>query len=84
METSCLCSDKKRGLACFLARGTDVAYDWKGKVPYEDMPFLYNPPSGYISTANNKTIGEDFPYYISGLWNRSSRTKQNKKGFRVT
>ena len=56
--------------------GHDPAYDWKGKVPFEEMPFLYNPEKGYISTANNKTIGDGFPYYISGLWADPSRAEQ--------
>ena len=51
--------------------GTDKAYDWKGKVPYEDMPFLFNPPSGYISTANNKTIGEGFSVLYKRIVGRS-------------
>ena len=43
------------------------------------MPFLYNPESGYISTANNKTIDDEaFPYYISGLWADPSRAEQIK------
>jgi penicillin amidase len=28
-------------------------YDWKGRRP--DMPRVYNPPNGYIATANNNT-----------------------------
>ena len=43
------------------------------------MPYLFNPPGGYISTANNKTIGDNFPYYISGLWADPSRAEQIKK-----
>ena len=40
------------------------------------MPYLFNPPEGYIATANNKTIGDSFPYYISGLWADPSRAQQ--------
>ena len=40
------------------------------------MPYLYNPESGFIATANNKTIGDAFPYYISGLWADPSRAQQ--------
>ena len=43
------------------------------------MPFLYNPEKGFISTANNRTIGNDFPYYISGLWADPSRAALIKK-----
>tara|TARA_B100000029_G_scaffold43439_2_gene40262 strand:+ start:4863 stop:7262 length:2400 start_codon:yes stop_codon:yes gene_type:complete len=67
---------RKKGFSLMPRPGNDPSYDWQGKVPYEEMPFLYNPPKGYISTANNKTIGSDFPYYISGLWADPSRAEQ--------
>lgn len=31
-------------------------YDWVGTVPFEEMPALFNPPSGYIVTANQFVI----------------------------
>ena len=40
------------------------------------MPFLLNPKAGYIATANNKTIDDSFPYYLSGLWADPSRAEQ--------
>ena len=65
---------RKEGFSMLPRPGEDKDYDWKGRVPFEDMPFLYNPPKGYISTANNRTIDEKFPYYISGLWADPSRS----------
>ncbi|HTY36073.1 MAG TPA: penicillin acylase family protein [Bacteroidota bacterium] len=43
-------------------------YDWKGYVPFEQMPQSFNPPSGFIATANNKIISDSYPYYLSNLW----------------
>ena len=53
--------------------GHKKEYDWAGKVPFGKMPYLFNPDKGYIATANNRTIGDEFPYYISGLWADPSR-----------
>ena len=69
---------RKEGFSMAPRPGHDPDYDWQGKVPYSEMPFIYNPESGFISTANNKTIGDDFPYYISGLWADPSRAEQIK------
>ncbi len=33
--------------------GWDPAVGWDGRVPYEDMPRLVDPPSGRVATANN-------------------------------
>jgi penicillin amidase len=67
---------RKQGSSMIPRPGEDPSFDWKGKIPFEEMPFLYNPEKGYISTANNKTIGDDFPYYISKLWADPSRIEQ--------
>ncbi len=47
--------------------GDTSLYDWLGQVPFEELPHSYNPECGYVSSANNKTVGEDYPYYI-GSW----------------
>lgn len=55
--------------------GTSSANDWKGFVPYEIMPKIYNPHHNYIASANNKTVN-DFPYHISNIWEPSSRIER--------
>jgi len=59
--------------------GDTSLYDWLGQVPFEDLPYTYNPECGYVSSANNKTVGEDYPYYI-GSWfslpNRIGRIRE--------
>ncbi len=47
--------------------GDTSLYDWQGQVPFEELPNSYNPECGYVSSANNKTVDEDYPYYI-GSW----------------
>lgn len=36
-------------------------------MPFEKLPYSFNPPEGHISSANNRTAGADYPYYI-GYW----------------
>jgi penicillin G amidase len=48
-------------------------YDWKGFVPFENLPHSFNPASGYVSSANNKTAGDDYPYHIGTWYDLSSR-----------
>jgi penicillin amidase len=56
----------------FLFDGSDSKNDWKGFVPRNELPYLFNPPANYIATANNKVI-KDFKYHITNLWEPSSR-----------
>ncbi len=67
---------RKKGYSMVPRPGHDTTYAWKGRVPFEKMPYLYNPEKGYISTANNRTIDKSFPYYISGLWADPSRAER--------
>jgi penicillin amidase len=60
------------------APGWDSQYDWKGYVPFEQMPWTYDPPEGFVVTANNQVTsatGTQVPFLTSD-WDfgwRSSR-----------
>jgi penicillin amidase len=51
-------------------------HEWTGFIPYDDLPWLYNPDSGYIVAANNAAISEDYPYLITKDWNYGQRAKR--------
>lgn len=42
--------------------------DWQGFLDEGEKPNLFNPARGYIVTANNKIIPDDFPHYLSNTW----------------
>lgn len=44
--------------------GWNGDYEWTGYVPFEEMPRSRNPDNGFIATANNRIVDEDFPHYI--------------------
>jgi penicillin amidase len=43
-------------------------FEWEGVVPYEELPELTNPESGYLVTANNRIVGDDYPHHITSDW----------------
>jgi len=43
-------------------------FEWKGLVPFEKRPYMINPKEDFIATANNKVIGDRYPYFISHYW----------------
>ena len=53
--------------------GWEKESDWKGFVPPDKLPHLYNPPEGFVASANNKIVDDTYPYYISDLWEPPSR-----------
>lgn len=36
--------------------------DWVGFIPFDELPNLYNPPSGLIVTANQRIVGTSYKY----------------------
>jgi penicillin G amidase len=50
--------------------------EWKGFVPFNQLPSLYDPPDHFIATANNKTTDNSYPYFISNLWEPPSRIER--------
>ena len=48
-------------------------YEWTGYIPFDELPYSYNPPQGYIATANNAVVGADYPYLLSREWDAGYR-----------
>ena len=63
--------------------GTTTKHDWKGYIPFDEMPYSFNPKKGYISNGNNKIIGDEYPYYISRYWADPSRGEQIDRRLRI-
>jgi len=53
--------------------GWDPAHAWIGRVPYDDLPSIFDPPTGFISTANNAPVGRDFPWFLGSQWDPGYR-----------
>lgn len=53
--------------------GWEKESEWKGFVPPNQLPHLFNPPEGFVASANNKVVDDTYPYYISDLWEPPSR-----------
>jgi penicillin amidase len=39
-------------------------YDLVGSIPFAAIPWVYDPPSHYVFSANQRPVGPDYPYYI--------------------
>lgn len=48
--------------------GWNDEYAWKGYIPFDDLPHEYNPERGYVVTANNQVVPDDYPYFLANSW----------------
>ncbi len=56
--------------------GASGDFEWAGYIPFEQMPSIYNPPSGIIATANQNPFPKDYPYRITGGFADKYRVEQ--------
>jgi penicillin amidase len=48
--------------------GATDAGEWTSFIPFNDLPHVYDPPSGLIVTANSRVVGRSYPYHLTHEW----------------
>jgi penicillin G amidase len=80
-------ADKENNIALFSAanipsrdynpllfrNGWDPDYSWNEMIPYEQLPKVINPQTGYVAHSNNKLHTDDYQNYIGSFWAPPSR-----------
>lgn len=66
---------RKSNSGSFIFDGTTSENDWRGYLQRNQEPYLFNPAQNFIASANNKAL-KDFNYYITDLWEPSSRIER--------
>lgn len=67
---------RKAGDGTLPYPGYSSAYGWSGYVPFDALPSVFNPATGYIVTANNAAVGPDYPVMITRDWDAGYRANQ--------
>ncbi|WP_035798538.1 penicillin acylase family protein [Kitasatospora mediocidica] len=64
------------GDGSYPALGWDPAYNWKGTIPFDSLPNVFDPSSGYIVTANQAVTDKSYPYLLTSDWEYGTRAKE--------
>lgn len=56
--------------------GWSGRYEWTGYVPFEELPHSYNPPEQFIVTANNRSAGKSYHYFLGRNWLKPYRAER--------
>ena len=51
-------------------------YEWVDYISFDELPCAFNPPEGYIVTANNAVVGPDYPYFLTMDWAPGYRARR--------
>ncbi|HUJ49310.1 MAG TPA: penicillin acylase family protein [Bryobacteraceae bacterium] len=46
--------------------GSSGDFEWQGFIPFDQLPAFYNPPQGWIVTANQDPFPDNYPYSVHG------------------
>jgi penicillin amidase len=47
---------------------TDNQHEWQGYIPFDAMPSAFDPPSGFLATANARVTTDKSPYPLTLEW----------------
>ena len=67
---------RAKGQGILPVPGWTGTYEWQGTIPFDELPHSYNPPSGYVVTANNRIVGPEYPYFLSREWISGHRARR--------
>ncbi len=56
--------------------GWSGRFEWQGYIPYEEMPNIFNPPSGFIVSANHKVVPDSYPHVLTNDWPPPDRARR--------
>jgi len=51
----------------------NAADQWQGYIPFDDLPSNYNPARGYVASANQRIVPEDYKQPIYGAYSQGHR-----------
>ncbi len=56
--------------------GSSGDYEWDGYIPFDQLPSAFNPPNGWIVTANQNPFPANYPYRVNGNFPSDYRARQ--------
>jgi penicillin amidase len=72
---------RKKGNGTVPVDGASGAYDWGSMVPFDQMPKMFNPPSGVIFNANNALVSANNKPYLGVDWEEPFRAERLQEIF---
>ena len=46
----------------------DTAHEWQGSIAFDDLPNSFDPPSGFLATANSRVTADNTKYPLTLEW----------------
>ncbi|MFC6236710.1 penicillin acylase family protein [Longivirga aurantiaca] len=60
----------------YPAHGWDPKQTWTGYIPFEALPNVKNPDDGWVVTANQASVYESYPFFLTDDWSYGARSQR--------
>jgi len=60
----------------YPAHGWDPKQTWTGYIPFAALPNVKNPDDGWVVTANQASVYEAYPYFLTDDWSYGARSQR--------
>jgi len=67
---------RRQGHGLVPAQGWTGQHEWDGFVPFDELPSAFNPPQGWLASANNQVAPEGYPHFLSLIYADSPRIER--------
>lgn len=67
---------KWKGQGKFILEGNNPRHDWQGYIPKNQNAFQLNPERGFVSSANQHSVDENYPYWFYSSKNEYYRNRR--------
>ncbi|HET9164283.1 MAG TPA: penicillin acylase family protein [Solirubrobacterales bacterium] len=64
--------------------GWNGEFEWEGAIPYAELPETIDPECGFLVTANNRIVGDDYPHHITSDWLDGFRARRIEQLLRAS
>lgn len=65
---------RKAGHGMGLLDGSTDAFEWIGRVPFDELPYSFNPAQGFLTSTNQQPADSLYPYYQGHNWRPGYRS----------
>ncbi len=67
---------RKSGDGTVPRNGWTDEFDWTGWIPFDELPKVFDPPSGVIVNANNRLVADSYPHFLTANWPEGYRAQR--------
>jgi penicillin G amidase len=65
---------RQDGTGAGVLDGSSDGGAWNGVMPFEELPYATNPPSGFLTSTNQNPVGRGYTHYLGHDWRPGYRS----------